>query len=737
MDVAAATFVPDDWKKLFSSRGRGKRLATSIPLGNEGARCGVRPGASRRTSVKKLALVVVLLSALTIPINGQATVPQPHTLLLGAAWYPEQWPESRWEADLQLMQQAHLHIVRVGEFAWSSLEPSEGHFDLDWLERAINLAGKHGIYTVLGTPTATPPAWLTTRYPETLRIDENDHRAEHGNRLQYNWSNPKYRALSRIIVAKLAQRFGHNPYVAGWQIDNEISQTSTDPGTLKLFQSWLQSRYSTLDNLNARWTTAYWSETYGDWSQIPIPKHGGVDSGNPGLLLCWREFISDTWRSYLLNQIDVIRPLSDGRQFFTTNTMGFFQYYDHYDTEAVLDLAAWDDYMPNGKIDPVGNGMQHDLTRGFKGKNFWVMETQPGFVNWSSVNVALKPGDERALVWHDVAHGADAVNFWQWRSALNGQEQYHGTILGADGTPLPLYPEIQRIGAEFERLGPVFDDTHIESEVAILHSYESRWAIEWQPQSDKFDPIEEMRRYYAPLRRMAQSVDIVSPDADLSRYKLVVAPALNLITSKQAESLIAYVKGGGNLVLTPRSGMKDADNALQPARQPGPLQTLLGGRVEQFYALDSPIEVEGDLLQTHASIWGELLSTSLPDTKVLLRYGRANGWLDGKPAVITRRVGNGSITYVGTVFDEPAMRTLTTWLLTNANISPAKLVVPEGVEASVRYGKDRAVHIIVNFSKTEETVHLPNPMADEMGGGRSVREVTLPVSGVAVLSEPR
>ena len=675
--------------------------------------------------------------ALLMSVQGRAAAPSPPPLLLGSAWYPEQWPESRWAADLDLMQQAHLHVVRVGEFAWSSEEPSEGHFDLDWLERAINLAGQHGIYTVLGTPTATPPAWLTAKYPETLRVDENGHRAEHGNRLQYNWSSPKYRELSRIIVQKLAARFGHNTYVICWQIDNEISQTSTDQGTRKQFQDWLRSRYGTLDALNTRWTTTYWSETYSDWSQIPIPTHGGIDSGNPGLLLCWRLFISDTWRSYLLNQIDVIRPLADSRQFVTTNTMGFFQYYDHYDTEAVLDLAAWDDYMPDGKIDPVWNGMAHDLTRGFKRKNFWVMETQPGYVNWSSVNVTLKPGDERALVWHDIAHGADAVNFWQWRSALNGQEQYHGTLVGPDGTPLPLYPEVQQIGTELERLGPVLADTHVISQVALLHSYESRWAMEWQPQTDKFDPLQEMARYYAPLRQEMQSVDIVSPDGDLSQYKLAVAPALNLITEKEADNLIAYVKAGGNLVLTPRSGMKDGDSSLQTERQPGPLAALLGGRVEQFYALAEPVAVEGDLMHTQATIWAELLSTSSPDTTVLLRYGNANGWLDGKPAMITRRVGQGSITYVGTVLDEAAMRALTKWLLQKASLSPATLTVPEGVEASVRYGKDKAVHILVNFSDKEQTVPLPTVMIDEMGDGHSVREVHLPVSGVAVLREPR
>ena len=677
-------------------------------------------------------LSVAILSMATVHSQTTANSQVP-PLLLGAAWYPEQWPEARWDADLALMEKAHLHVVRVGEFAWSSMEPTEGHYDLDWLERAINLAGKHGIYTVLGTPTATPPAWLTAKYPETLRIDENGRRDEHGNRLQYDWSNAKYRALSRAIVERLATRFGHNPYVLGWQLDNEISQISTSDGAHKQFQDWLQKRYGTLDNLNTRWTTAYWSQSYTDWSQIPIPRRGG----NPGLMLGWKLFVSDTWRGYLMNQIDVIRPHADARQFITTNTMGFFDGYDHYITEDVLDLAAWDDYVPNGKIDPVRNGMAHDITRGFKRKNFWIMETQPGFVNWSSVNVSLKKGDVRALAWHDIAHGADAVSYWQWRSALNGQEEYHGTLVGADGTPVPLYPEVQQIGAEFEKLGPVLAGTHVDTDVAMLHSYESRWAIEWQRHTDKFDPVAEMGRYYGPLHEATQAVDIVAPNVDLSKYKLVVAPALNLLTDADAKNLIAYVNGGGNLVLTARSAMKNGDNGLQPERQPGPLAALLGGRVEQFYALPEPVPVDGDLLHTKASIWAELLSTSSPDTKVVLRYGKSNGWLDGQPAVISRRVGNGSITYIGTVFDDAAMKTLTEWLLSEAKVTKSKLVVPEGVEASVRQGNGKTLHILVNFADKVETVTLPSPMIDEMHDKHTVREVVLPVSGVAVLSEPR
>lgn len=687
-------------------------------------------------SIAKYA--VVLLCA--VPLAAQAR-PQTSTLpvpSLGAAWYPEQWPEERWEADLRLMEAAHLHVVRVGEFAWSRLEPREGQYDLDWLDRAINLAGKHGLRVVLGTPTATPPAWLTAHYPETLRVDENNVRAEHGNRQQASWSSTKYRSLSRDIVERLAQRFGHNPNVIGWQIDNEISQTSTDPESQAQFQDWLHRKYGTLAAFNARLTTEYWSEAYTDWSQIPVPKHGGIDSGNPGLLLNWREFITDTWVGYVRNQTEVIRRLSDPRMFLTTNTMGFFPYFDHYAVEKELDLAAWDDYMPGGTIDPVSNGAAHDLTRGFQqGRNFWVMETQPGHVNWSSENPALEKGAVRALAWHDIAHGADVVSFWQWRSALNGQEQYHGTILGSDGTPLPLYKEIQQTGEEFERLGPDMRGTHVASDVALLHSYESRWAIEWQPQSNRFDPVVELQRYYRPLRALTHAIDIVSPDADLSHYRLVVAPALNLITAAEAENLKRYVQGGGHLLLGPRSGMKDEDNSLAVERQPGPLVSLLGGRVEQFYVLKSPIPVTTAAGGVKADIWAELLSTSAADTQVTMRYGKANGWLDGEPAMIQRRVGNGSIGYLGTVLDDGAMDALASSLLREAGVVPSPLHVPPGVEASTRIDGARKIDFVVNLTGDEKTVELPAAMLDLISRTSSAT-LHLGPYGVAVLrEEPR
>lgn len=679
-----------------------------------------------------LCSAAIVTLATPSKMQSQTTPPAPPAILLGTAWYPEQWPESRWDADLSLMQQAGVRMVRIGEFAWSRMEPSEGQFDLDWIDHAITAASKHDIYTVLGTPTPTPPAWMTQKYPETLRMNENGRLAEHGNRQHFNFANARYREFARRIAEQMAKRFGHNPWVLGWQIDNEYAEESYDLETKAQFQQWLKARYGTLDNLNARWTTAYWSEAYFDWSQIPIQ----TGYGNPGLLLSWKRFVSDTWRSYQKNQLDVIRANSDRRQFITTNMMGWFDGYDHYTVSQDLDLASWDDYVGRGHLDPGANGAAHDLTRGFKQKNFWVMETQPGSVNWANNNNSLDKGEVRAMAWHAIGHGADTVSYWQWRSALNGQEQYHGTLVGPDGTPVPLYLEVQQVGKEFAKASPVLAGTHVKSEVAILHSYDSRWAIQWQKHNSDYNPVAEILSYYRPLRAISQSVDIIPPTAPLTEYKLVVAPGLNVLSDAAAKNLNEYVKQGGHLVLGQRSAMKDDDNSLQTQRQPGPLTELLGGRVEQYYALLDPIPVEGRFGSGQARLWAELLSTKDSKTEVIETYGRSNGWLDGQPAAITRQVGRGRITYIGAWFDEAGMNAAAKWMTDISGVKPALGPVPEGIEVYPRTGEHGTVFILVNLGKNEQAVLLPSAMTDVLEGG-SKQTVTLPQYGTAVFQSSR
>jgi beta-galactosidase len=655
-----------------------------------------------------------------------------NALLLGAAWYPEQWPESRWEEDLQLMEAAHITFARIGEFAWSRMEPSEGQFDFDWLEKAIDMAARHHIAIVLGTPTAAPPAWLTKKYPDTLRIGQDGRRAQHGNRQQFSFTSLRYRQFCRQIAGEMAKRFGHNPNVIGWQIDNEYAEPSFDDYTKQLFQQWLKAKYGTLENLNDHWTTAYWSQTYDDWSEIPL----GNGPNNPGLRLEFMRFISHTWADYQQNQIDAIRPYADSRQFITTNFMGFFEWFDHYVVARSLDLASWDDYVGEGHVNPDENGMTHDLTRGFKRKNFWVMETQPGAVNWAPINNFLNRGEARAMAWQAIGHGADAVEYWQWRSALNGQEEYHGTLLGPDGTPVPFYSEVKEIGQDFAKIGDDFRGTIPVSQVALLYSYDSRWAIDFQKHTDKYDQLGLLRQYYAALRKRAQSVDVVNPYAPLDGYKLVVAPDLNVMPQDMAQHLLDYVRQGGNLVLGPRSGMKDQYNALLTQRQPGFLVDALGGRVEQYYALLKDVPLSGDWGTGNGSVWAEQLGASSPETQVLLRYGKLNGWLDGRPAVLTRAYGKGHITYIGAILDDTLMNKAADWMIAQSAVTPAFGPVPDGIYVSRREGEGKTIFVMVNFKREEQHVDLPRAMQALLAGHEET-SLDLPAYGVEVFLDRR
>lgn len=679
--------------------------------------------------------VFVLLASPRMPAAAPAADNSATSLLLGTAWYPEQWPEQRWNADLDLMQQAHMHVVRVGEFAWSTMEPSEGHFNFAWLDRAIALAAEHHIAVVLGTPTAAPPAWLTSKYPDTLRVDEDGRSAEHGNRQQFSFTSPRYRQLTARIALEMARRYGHNPNVLGWQLDNELAAPSFDPSAREAFHHWLRHKYSTIAELNRRWATAYWSQTYDSFDEIPVHSKGE----NPALLLDWKRFVTDTWISYLEAQIAVIRPNIDSRQFITTNTMHWNSGFDHYLLHRHLDLAAWDDYFPDGKLDPILNAAEHDLVRGYKRRNFWLMETQPGFVNWGPVNATLPRGVIREMAWQAVGHGADAVLYWQWRPSPNGQEEYHGSVLGADGLPNPVYPEIQQVGEDFDRTSSALAGTTVHSPVAILQSYDSHWAIDFQKHTRAFDYVTQITDLYRAIGPVAQAIDIISPDAPLSSYKVIFAPALNVLASATAKHLLDYVSTGGHLVLGPRSGMKDEDNALQPLRQPGPLAAALGGQVEQFYALNKPVPINSAFGSGTATVWAEQLTPTSPETKVLMTYaaqGDSNAWLAGHPAALSRAYGKGTITYVGATLDPKLMQSFVANVLQSADVHPILTGLPAGVELMQRTGLDHRVWIIINHNTTAEQIETQQPGTDLLTGKRETT-LLLPPHGVAVFAVTR
>jgi beta-galactosidase len=655
-----------------------------------------------------------------------------HTMLyLGAAYYPEHWPEERWPEDVRLMSEAGLNVVRMAEFAWSTLEPAEGEFDFDWLDRAISQFASAGIVSVLGTPTAAPPAWLVQQHPEVLAVDESGRRVQFGNRCHYCVNAPEFHDATRRIVSTMAERFGSNPHVIGWQLDNEYNRVCYCDHCRNLFQQYMAAKFGSLDALNQHWATRYWSQTYSAWEQIPIP----IGPHNPGLMLEFKHFVTESYRRFQRLQLDALRPHLPDSVWVTHNFMNWFDGFDHYALSEDLNLASWDWYVGTGHNDHLSSGAAHDLVRGLKRRNFWLMETQPGNVNWSSVNNSLNKGEARAMAWHAVAHGADAVLYWQWRSALNGQEQYHGTIVDQSGQPRPLYEEVQQLGREFAAASPLLTDSTSPARVAIINSYDSRWSIQWQPHHRDFDYVAHLIRYYRPLAARNIDVDILPPDAPLKDYRLVIAPALLLLNEGMAERLTEFVRRRGHLVLTARCGMKDEHNALLPTRQPGPLAEMAGVEVEEYYALQDEVPIVGNWFSGVSQLWAERLKVLNNVVAPIARYGPSNGWLDDQVGITVNSYHGGFVYYVGMVLDETAQQAFMDRILKTAGIRPV-IDAPPGIEVRKRVnpeGKD--ILIVINHERAVQTVQLPWPAVEHLTGLTVGDQLKLGPYGVVLLSQ--
>ena len=305
----------------------------------------------------------------------------------------------------------------------------QGQYEFSWLERAIAALGEAGIDSVLCTPTAGPPAWLVSQYPDILPVDESGRRIQFGNRCHYCVNSPDFHTAVKRLVGQMAERFAPTPMSSVGRSTMSITVTATASDVKAYFKNILAQRYETLAQLNLHWTTAYWSQTYNAWDQIPLP----IGPHNPGLMLEFKHFMTRSYQNYQRLQIDELRPHLRQGTWITHNFMNWFDGYDHYEISEDLDLASWDWYVGTGHHDYQTHGAAHDLVRGYKRQNFWLMETQPGNVNWKPINNSLNKGEARVMAWHAVGHGAEAVLYWQWRSALNGQEQYHGTLLDASG----------------------------------------------------------------------------------------------------------------------------------------------------------------------------------------------------------------------------------------------------------------------------------------------------------------
>lgn len=604
---------------------------------------------------------------------------------LGVCYYPEHWPEAWWAEDARRMAELGIRNVRIAEFAWSRIEPEPGHFDWDWLDRAIHTLHAAGLRVVLCTPTATPPKWLVDAEPAMLALDANGQPRGFGSRRHYCFSSPAYRQQSARITEALARRYGQHPAVVAWQTDNEYGchQTvlSYSAAARQGFRQWLQNKYSSVAALNSAWGTVFWSQEYRSFAEIDPPV-ATVTEAHPAHRLDYRRFASDEVRAFNRIQADILRQHAPGRD-VVHNFMGFFTEFDHHDLSADLDVATWDSYPLGFTQDfflsadekrryartghPDIPAFHHDLFRGMcQGANrgrWWVMEQQPGPVNWAQWNPAPLDGMVRLWTWQAFAHGAEVVSYFRWRQAPFAQEQMHAGLNRPDRSLDQGGVEAMQVAKELAALGveshsqaqsTAQSTAHSQSQrsqssagkqrnpiqqapVALVLDYPSLWMAQIQPQGADYNPMEISFRAYSAVRALGLDVDVVSSRADLSGYALVLLPAHLREDAALAAQLAALLQNStAQIVLGPRCGAKTQTLSIAEGLPPGAFAALAGLRVQRVASLPPGVQDSvhwpdgntdtGNQVTTHISRWREDVQPNGAQTVAHFE--------DGKPAVL-------------------------------------------------------------------------------------------------------
>ncbi|MFB3923729.1 MAG: beta-galactosidase [Terriglobia bacterium] len=656
----------------------------------------------------------------------------------GVDYYPEHWPESQWEKDATMMQAAGMNFVRLAEFAWVKMEPVEGQFDFAWLDRAIKVLNAQGIKVILGTPTASPPAWLYAKYPDIAAMDENGVRYRYGSRRNYCIHSPNFIAASKRIVTAMAEHYKGNPGVIGWQIDNELGDPECfDAATRAAFQKWCRTKYKTLAALNKSWGTIFWGHTYLAWAEIPLPWNTLGKTYNPSLALDFKRFQSETTHDYLKLQTEILRRVAP-RQAITHNAMGMYDNIDYSDLHRSVDFVAWDNYPMFGEnyADYFGPAMAHDLIRGSKNnQNFMVMEQQGGLPGWSIFwGRQAAPGLYRAWAFQGVAHGADGICYFRWRTSRWGTEQYWQGILDQDSYPNERYKTAAQTGKEFAQLADLLHGSKVVSNVAILVSPDSRYAFKIQPLVKEFNYNRQLHLYYDAFRKHGINVDVVFPQSDLAAYKIVVAPSLFVVDLPLVERLAAFVKKGGTLVLTYRTGVKDEFNVVTDQTLPGPLAELAGIAIHDFDPQTNQEQevVDGDGEAHPARVWFDILDPTTATS--LAKYNR--GYYAGKIAATVNRFGEGQVIYIGTELAKPASYAkLAGHLADEAGLTQGP-TTPEGVELAVREKAGKKILFLINYTEKAQAINLGGTFRNALTGGTEPAEVSLAPFDVKVLTTP-
>ncbi|MFE6073452.1 beta-galactosidase [Paenibacillus sp. NPDC057886] len=625
---------------------------------------------------------------------------------MGVDYYPEHWDPNLWEQDARLMAESGVRIVRVGEFAWSRMEPADGQFDWTWLDQALNTLYRNGLQVVIGTPTMTPPRWLTEKCPDILPVLPNEQLYHEGVRGHRCYNSPSMRTYSARIVQKLSERYAGHPAVIGWQTDNEFSFTDCQCAACsEAFREWVRARYITLGQLNQAWGTVVWSGEYSDWEQV-TPPYGGSPFQNPSFLLDYSRFQSDSIVAFQTIQIEIIRRNCPDH-FVTHNFHSYPQKADQYKIGQELDFASFD-YYPNpspNKTDtaPYSGALSLDLTRGIKRRNFWIMEQLSGPPGcWFPMWRTPQPGFLRAHSWQTIARGADAVVHFRWRSATIGAEQFWHGLIDHSNVPGRRFKEFQQLCTEVNSLSERLQGSTLHNEVAILHSHDQLNALRIQPQADGLDYYENMKVWHRALTKWGLGTDVIHPSEALDGYKIIIAPHLYLLDENTAEQLQAFAAAGGMLVITHRSGVKNDNNVCVMAQLPGLLSACSGVRVTEYDPVGGDqIQIRDEKGNTYAaSQWADVLE--LDTAQPIAVY--ADQFYAESAAVTQNNWGKGKVYYVATQPDEAYLSQLLRTIAEQCGLSEIQSL-PDGVQVTTRSGPNGTFRFILNLSP--EPVSIP------------------------------
>jgi beta-galactosidase len=680
-------------------------------------------------------------------------------MYFGADYHPEHWvyplggtaeePEARWEKDAQLMVQAGLNVVRMGEFAWGICERKEGEYDFGWLRRAMDVMAKNGLKVVLATPTAAPPIWLAKEHPEILPLTSDGRVMHEGTRRAYCMNSNTYWNFAKKIVREMANALGNHPNLIAWQIDNGIgghfTEQSFNEESQKDWHAWLEAKYETIERLNEALGLRFWGQIVADWSQVPMPLLAPTNH-NPALLIDWMRFCSDTCTAFVRCQADILHEVTPTLP-VTTNLRALSRQFDHFDMASVLDFVSVDSNATI-KSKAAENACEVDMLRSLKKEGittpdgdygFWVIEQKAGHVNWQDVNSLIRPGVVRLFTYQLISRGACGVLYFYWRQPRIGAEKFYGGVLSHDGKgENRVFNEIKQIGEEIKLLAPAIKGTKVVAEVCILYSHESAWATKMPGLPNRlFDYRQHLQMFHTAFHDRNIPVDFARATEDLSKYKLVIAPSMHMVAGGEADLLKLYVQNGGTLVATCNTGLVDEHHIAPDTGFPANMTDLFGMEVSEFDPLppgdENHLTFKGSFPATHlhpARMWCDLIEAK--ECQVLATY--AKDFYAGKPAITMNEYGLGRAVYIGTTSHQYFYYDLVAWLRQLVNLYPL-LKVPDTVQVSMRQKDDQKIYFLLNHQPSAVRLHFYKPMHDFLTGQTFTGNYDLPSHGVLVLDE--